>query len=84
MFRKLAIGPGIQPSTELTGIQSSNDISISGEESVPGDVVQAADPQTMNPPVPPTQTPQGFGRLSVKQACKAIEDRARRIVVRGF
>ena len=55
----------------------------------PGAVVSAAPPETMSPPVPlptdgaPAQTDQGFGRLSVDQAVAAIEDRARRIVVRG-
>jgi hypothetical protein len=88
MFKKLAIGPGIQPSTELTGNQPSNDISVSGADA---GVVSAGDmpPEQMNPPLPaptppatpPGSSPQGFGRLSVKQACEEIEVRARRVTV---
>jgi hypothetical protein len=79
LFKRISID-GINPSTELSGIQSSNDISVSGENAIPGGTVQAADPASMDPPVP-TQQPQGFGSLSVEQAVAAIEARAKRISI---
>jgi hypothetical protein len=91
MFRRLLIG-ALGPTSELSGIQSNEDFSVSGGDA---GVVNAADmpASSMNPPLPeqalapggaPSASPQSFSRLSVEEACAAIETRARRIVLRGL
>jgi hypothetical protein len=79
MFRRIAIN-GINPTSELSGIQSNDDISVSGSDA---GVVNAGDMpiEAANPPLPAPTQPQGFGRLSVEQACAEIEPRAKRISI---
>jgi hypothetical protein len=66
MFKKLTLS-GFGPNAELTCSQPNDDISVSGENALPGDTVGAMPAEQMSPPVP-SSTPQGFGRLSVKEA----------------
>jgi len=95
MFNPTSELAGAQPSGDISvsGGPPTQDIGASGMDA---GVVSAGDApmQQGNPGLPappPTQavppgsgSPQGFGRLSVRQACDAIEARSRRIVTRGL
>jgi hypothetical protein len=78
MFTKIRIS-GLGPTSDLSGGQPTQDISVSGEPSQIGDVVSAGDTPSINPQAAPQ--PGGFGRLSVEQAVAAIDARAKRISI---
>jgi len=82
MFKILKVS-GLGPMSELSGAQPGADISISGADT--GNPVGAMPAAQMDPrtpvPEPPPQTDPGFGRLSVQQACTAIDERAKRLSI---